>query len=74
MKNPLDRMVLLARLERVEYKPPKDKADDAVSQMGLTESLLTLAEIDQEREYVLCKSVALHLLGQVREPEGDDAS
>ncbi len=46
------------------------KADEFImDQMSLARSVLKLADINQEREYLLCSAVAKKLLEKVPEPE-----
>lgn len=41
-----------------------DKTEDLVmEQMGLSNSVLTLTGIDQEKEYTLCRALAEQILG-----------
>lgn len=68
-KRAVDRLSLLERLEPV--RPEEERSDEEayLQRMSLSATLLTLAEIDHEREYQLCRSVAKHVLGHVYEPE-----
>lgn len=63
----IDKIAILQRLERIEYK--KDESDNELEQMGLPSVLLILAEINHEKEYLLCRSIAENLLGFVPEPD-----
>ncbi len=67
----LDREALLERLERAD---PGDETEERnqLSSISMATALLNLAEIDSEREYLLCRAVAVHLLGQAMEPEDLD--
>lgn len=72
MKVPLTaRKELLGRLPAVQYVKPEKADRDRFEQVNLAASLLLMAEIDQDWEADLCRSVTEHLLGQV--PEPDDA-
>ncbi len=64
----VDRGELLDRLDPVAYQPaPGDER--LLNQGSLARVLLNLVEVDQEREYLLCRSVAEHLLGKAPEPD-----
>jgi hypothetical protein len=65
----LDRASLLGRLERIPVPPRTAQDEDTMEQMSLAAALLALAEIDHEREYAACRSVAEHLLGDLPEPQ-----
>ena len=64
-----DRAALIGRLEAIRYEPGKDSEDAMLEEMSMAKSLLKLAEIDHEKEYMLCRSLAEHLLTTVPEPE-----
>ena len=65
----LEKRELLKKLEALEFKPEDEAEDTVLEEMSLARSLLKLAEIDHEREYSLCRSVAERLLEKVPEPE-----
>jgi hypothetical protein len=66
--NPLNKQKLLSDLA-VDTKD-LEKADDVpLEQMSLARSFLKLADINQEKEYLLCRNLAARLLGKVPEPE-----
>lgn len=65
----IDREALISRLEPIENKVESNEDEAHLQQMSLAGVLLTLAEIDHEHEYDLCRRAALHLLGEVHEPE-----
>jgi hypothetical protein len=60
---------LLARLEPFKFEADERDKDSQFDQMSLPGVMLMLAEINHEREYDLCRRVALHLQGQLDEPE-----
>lgn len=64
-----DRTALLDRLEPVKYDAEATDEQANLEQMSLAGVLLTLAEIDHEREFQQCQRVARHLLGSLYEPE-----
>lgn len=64
----LDAAALIVRLEPILYEPQKDAEDAMLEEMSMAKSLLKLAEIDHEKEYMLCRSVAEHLLENIPEP------
>ncbi len=69
----LDKAALLRRLEPIKYEPSnKENEDDEAVEVSLGDSLLTLTGIKHEQEWQLCREVALHLLGEVPEPDDDD--
>ena len=65
-------MALVQRLERVKYEKKPGQDQDQIEKMNLAGSLLDLAKINNESIYVLCRDVALHLLGEVPEPDDAD--
>jgi hypothetical protein len=65
----LDRRALLERLPPIEYDPGDEADEQEFERASLARALLNLAEVDQEREYLLCRSVADHLLGEIPEPD-----
>lgn len=65
----LDKIKLLERLERVKYEKDEEVESTFLERMSLAGALLALAEIDHEREYGLCRSIAEHLLKTVPEPD-----
>jgi hypothetical protein len=71
MANRLDKKDLLKHLEAVKYVK-EDREQGQLEQMSLADALLALTEINHEREYLLCRTVAEHLLGQVPEPDDAD--
>jgi hypothetical protein len=68
-KRAVDRLSLLERLEPLTLDEERSDEEIYLQRMSLSATLLTLAEIDHEREYQLCRSVAKHLLDHVHEPE-----
>lgn len=67
-KKRLDKTKVVATLEI--STEDMDKADDlTMEQMSLARSMLKLADINQEKEYLLCRALAEKLLGKVPEPE-----
>ncbi|MFM9966077.1 MAG: hypothetical protein ACKV2Q_33265 [Planctomycetaceae bacterium] len=69
MSQRFDRETLIGRLEPVKYDEQAQDEQARLEQMSLAGVLLTLAEINHEREYDLCRRAAQHLLGELREPE-----
>lgn len=65
----LDREALIDRLEPVKYDGQADEEQAHLEQMSLAGVLLALAEISHEREYEICRRAAVHLLGELNEPE-----
>ena len=63
----LDKRALLERLERIE-PPPQDAAENELETLGMGSSLLALAGINHEEEYLRCRALAAHLLESVHEP------
>ena len=59
-----DREGILKRLEEIKYEPESDN-EVQIEQTSLGGALLTLAEVNHEREYDLCRGAALHLLGSL---------
>lgn len=67
-RKPVDRGRLLQQLELVELGRERLDEESYLARMSLGATLLTLAEIDHEREYELARDAAKHLLGHVHEP------
>ena len=65
----LDRSALLSRLERLTFQKPPERLDDQFEQISLSPALRSLAELTHEAEYRLVRSIALHFLGRVPEPD-----
>jgi len=65
----IDREALVKLLEPIEYQPEASEEQAHLEQMSLAGVLLALADIDHEREYTMCRAAALHLLGEIEEPE-----
>lgn len=59
----------LSRLEPIKYDGEASEEQANLEQMGLASALLTIAGITPEQEFNLCRDVALHLLGELNEPE-----
>jgi hypothetical protein len=68
----INKVKLLKRLESVEYKEGEGIDSTFLEKINLSGALLHLAEIDQEGEYRLCRSIANHLLEEVPEPDDVD--
>lgn len=73
MAHAVDKGLLLKKLPRIVYEKSEDAAKDRLEQMSLAGTLLTLAQIDHDREYEICRTVAEHLLGRNPEPEETDS-
>jgi hypothetical protein len=58
---------LLGGLPAVEYQPTTDE-DQLFEQASIARVLLLLLKINQESEYLLCRTLAKHALGSVPEP------
>ena len=69
MPEQIDKKKLLNALEPIPPPPKADAAEELFNRMSISAALPALTEIDIEREYRLCHSVAEHLLGKVPEPE-----
>jgi len=67
----LDKRALLERLERIEV-PPHDAAENELETLGMGSSLLALAGLNHEAEYVRCRALAARLLESVHEPANWD--
>jgi hypothetical protein len=65
---PVSKMSLLEKLERLEPDEPITRDRDALQSMSLARSLRSLAELDAEHAYQLCREVAERALGKVPEP------
>jgi hypothetical protein len=67
----IDKKALVSSLP-VSDDELRQQEDVATDQMSLARSLLKLADIDQEKEFQLCHSLATRLLEKVPEPEEVD--
>ncbi len=65
----LDYEKLIERLPTIEFEGQADDEQSNFEQMSLAGVLLTLADVGPETEYLSCRKAALHLLGQLKEPE-----
>lgn len=68
MAGKFDREVIVGRLVPIKYEPESGRGMQA-DQASLSGALLTLIEVNHEREYEVCRNAAIHLLGAVNEPE-----
>jgi hypothetical protein len=68
----LDRVGLLHRLDPVRFEENKHEDRESLKQFSLGDSLLQLAQLTSSNEHELCRGLAVHLLGSVREPEDVD--
>jgi hypothetical protein len=63
-----DKMSLLAKLGAIEPEEAVNRDRDALQAMSLARSLRSLAELDAEHGYQLCRAVARRALVTVPEP------
>ncbi len=61
----------LSRLPEVHYDETAEDLAGEPEGMSLADALLTLVEINHEREYAICREVAKHLLGTDPEQRGE---
>jgi hypothetical protein len=54
---------VLDQLEAADDQQPFGEEANFLERMALAPNLLLLAQLDHEREFELCRSAALHLLG-----------
>jgi hypothetical protein len=54
---------VLDQLEAVDDQQPFGEEANFLERISLVPNLLVLAQLDHEREFELCRSAALHLLG-----------
>jgi hypothetical protein len=64
----VDREALVRLLSPVEPPTAGAEDQDVLERMSLAAGLLALARIDHEAEYLACRSVADHLLGDRCDP------
>ena len=64
-----NREELITRLEPIQYDAEENDEEAKLEQKSLAGVMLTLANVNHEREYELCRGAALHLLGELNEPE-----
>ena len=70
----IDKEELLAKLPAIEFVKTGSQELERLDTIGLSASLLMLADIGHEQEYALCRSVAVHLLGEAHEPDDAELS
>ena len=68
MAGKFDREAILGRLAQIKYEPESGQGMQA-DKVSLSGALLTLVEVNHEREYEACRGAAMHLLGAINEPE-----
>lgn len=59
----------IRRLEPIQFEAEENDEEAKMEQMSLAGVMLTLANVNHEREYEYCRGAALHLLGKLNEPE-----
>jgi hypothetical protein len=64
----LDRIALLEKLEPIEPDEAVGDDRDDVRAMSIARALRSVAELDAEHAYKLCRNVAERALGEVPEP------
>jgi len=68
----LDKEKLLKQLQPIKYDKNNEEESTFFEKTSLAGALLALTKIDQEHEYMLCKTIAESLLEKVPEPEEID--
>ena len=63
-----DKARLLGLLDRIDPEKTSGKDEAAFRSMSLGRSLRTLAELDHEHAWQLCREVAARVLGSLPEP------
>ncbi|HEY6140807.1 MAG TPA: hypothetical protein VI670_23890 [Thermoanaerobaculia bacterium] len=69
----IDRRALLERLEVLEPLKKEENFEEMMRQVSMAAALPALTEINHEREYLLCRQLAEHLVGKVHQPDVIDA-
>ena len=72
MKTNYNKTTWLGRLEKPSHEKSKEFEESSLEEMHLGSVLKTLARLEPENEYDLCRDVAKHLLGEVPVPENTD--
>lgn len=68
----LNKKSVIEKLEILGYKADKEEESDALMEnVSMTKSILKLADINHEKEYLLCFSVAKKILGKIPGLDGD---
>ncbi len=66
---PLDKLSLLAGLEKLEPEPAAGRQEEQTRSMSLARSLRFVAKLEAEQAHQACRDLAEHLLGSVPEPQ-----
>jgi hypothetical protein len=69
MPDTIDVQALLKRLEKLEPAKKEQSVDEMMRQVSMTAALPALTEINHEKEYLLCRQLAEHLIGKVHQPD-----
>lgn len=64
-----DKLELLRKLEPIAQEEASNSKDETLEAMSLGRALRTLAQLQPEQAYKLCREVAERALGRVPEPE-----
>lgn len=64
-----DKLDLLRKLDPIEPEEASNSKDEKLEAMSLGRSLRTLAQLQPEHAYKLCREVVQRALGRVPEPE-----
>ena len=72
MPEPIDTRALLSKLEKLEPEANEQSFDDLMRQISMAGALPAITEINHEKEYLICRRVAEHLIGEIHQPEAFD--
>lgn len=72
MADPIDTKVLLSKLDKLEPETDEQSFDDLMRQISMAGAMPAITEINHEKEYLICRRVAEHLIGEVHQPEAYD--
>ena len=68
----IDKKGLLSHLGKLRPEKKEQSVDDLMRRVSMSSALPALTGIDHEKEYLLTRQVAEHLIGKVHEPETAD--
>lgn len=68
----IDKRQLLINLERLTPDKKQQTIDELMRRVSMSSALPALVGIDHEKEYLLSRQVADHLMGKIHEPDISD--
>ena len=69
MQLEIDKKQLLNTLERLTPEKKQQTIDELMRRVSMSSAVPALVGIDHEKEYLLSRQIASHLIGRIHEPE-----